>query len=485
MMLVIAVLVIVPRLYRITEPIADWHSWRQVDTAAVARNFAKYGVDLLRPRYDDLSNIQSGRDNPNGWRMVEFPLYQLFAYAGYSLTAVNTIEFWLRIVSITASVITALGLVSLLRSISGTIVGYLSGVLFAVLPFSIFYGRSILPEPTSIAFAVMATVFAERAYRIQQSDKRTYFFWLLSALTAASAVLVKPTSAFLLVPLVYLGIAYAVKHKNRWWFILVCAGITAAPLFAWRQWIQQFPEGIPVYIWLLNEGNIRLKGAWFYWLFARRTAELILGYWGIVFLAVGLTVKTVKHEFGILFSWGLGILAYFVIFARGNVQHDYYQIVALPVICVFLAKGLTFFLTKQLGLNRISALATAGISTAFMLAFSWYTVRTYYWINRPEIIEAGKAADALLPQDAKVIASYNGDTTFLYQTNRPGWPLGFDIDKKIAAGATHYVTVSPTDNDGETRALASEYTVVVRNERFAIIDLRYPHKQPGTGEMTE
>ena len=102
-------------------------------------------------------------------------------------------------------------------------------------------------------------------------------------------------------------------------------------------------------------------------------------------------------------------------------------------------------------------------------------MRTYYWSNRPEIIEAGQAADAMLPKTAKIIAPYNGDTTFLYQTKRQGWPLGFDIDEKIAMGATHYVTVSPTDNDWETKTLAEQYTVLVRNEKYAIIDLTNPN----------
>jgi hypothetical protein len=87
-----------------------------------------------------------------------------------------------------------------------------------------------------------------------------------------------------------------------------------------------------------------------------------------------------------------------------------------------------------------------------MTAFSWYTVRTFYWINRPEIIEAGREADRLIPKDAKVIAPYNGDTTFLYQTGRQGWPIGFDIDRKIMQGAGYYVTVSPGDNDLRQRS---------------------------------
>ncbi|KKS90138.1 MAG: hypothetical protein UV66_C0008G0013, partial [Candidatus Woesebacteria bacterium GW2011_GWA1_43_12] len=34
----ILVLAFVVRLWRIDAPLADWHSWRQSDTAAVARN---------------------------------------------------------------------------------------------------------------------------------------------------------------------------------------------------------------------------------------------------------------------------------------------------------------------------------------------------------------------------------------------------------------------------------------------------------------
>jgi len=119
----------------------------------------------------------------------------------------------------------------------------------------------------------------------------------------------------------------------------------------------------------------------------------------------------------------------------------------------------------------MAARMLAFVSCIFLFTFSWYTVRTYYWINKPEIIEAGIEADKLLPEDAKVIAAYMGDTTFLYQTKRSGWPLNFDIDKKIAMGATHYVTISPTDSDLETKELSEKYTVLVRNNKYAIIDL--------------
>ena len=73
----IFILALLLRLYKIDNPIADWHSWRQADTAAVSRNFLKYGFNPLYPRFDDLSSIPSGKENHQGWRFVEFPIFNL------------------------------------------------------------------------------------------------------------------------------------------------------------------------------------------------------------------------------------------------------------------------------------------------------------------------------------------------------------------------------------------------------------------------
>ena len=253
----------------------------------------------------------------------------------------------------------------------------------------------------------------------------------------------------------------------------IAALITIVPFLWWRQWILQYKEGIPVFLWLLNDGNIRFKGAWFHWLFAERVSKLILGYWGVVFVGLGITLKLDKKEKWVPPLLLLGSIAYLVIFAAGNVRHDYYQILLLPVICLYAGKGIAYLLTNT-NFSRVASITFLVVGIGFTTAFSWFHMRTYYWINRPEIIMAGIEADRILPKDAKVIAPYNGDTTFLYQTKRTGWPLGFDIDKKLAQGATHYVTVSPTDADWETKTLAETYTVLVRNDTFAIIDLTKP-----------
>ncbi len=469
---------IVLRLYHLTYPLADWHSWRQVDTAAVARNFETFGFDPLRPRYDDLSNIQSGKDNPMGWRMVEFPLYQSIAYMGRTVVSALPVEVWLRLITVLASATTAILVGIIVTSFDTPFSGFLAALMYASLPYSMYYGRTTLPDPFMVFLAV-ASIFClalgnqRTKDKGNQGDKGYWGLLIVSSIFAALALLVKPTAAFLLFPVLYLLYKKFSFSKHFIFGLLVYLFICLFPLWEWRQWISQFPEGIPVYTWLLNAGNIRFKGAWFYWLFSQRIASLMLGYWGIVPFVLGILTAPTKKE-GWFFRWWLfGAPSYLIVVARGNVQHDYYQIVLIPIVTIYLGKGFAFLLRNSV-FPKVLSYLTAFVCFLFMLSFSWYTIRTYYWINRPEIVEAGKTADRILPKNAKVIAPYNGDTTFLYQIHRQGWPIGFDIDKKISMGAGYYVTVSPTDNDFETKTLAAKYTVLVRNDKFAIIDLTKP-----------
>src|SRR5690554_4986334 len=93
-LLVFIVIGFLIRLYKIDNPVADWHSWRQADTVAVSRIYIEEGIDLLHPRYYDISTAQSGKFNPNGWRMVEFPLFNVLNAVLYKFFPILTVEIW-------------------------------------------------------------------------------------------------------------------------------------------------------------------------------------------------------------------------------------------------------------------------------------------------------------------------------------------------------------------------------------------------------
>lgn len=449
------------RLYRIEGPVADWHSWRQADTASVARNFLKSGFDPLRPRYDDLSNIQSGFDNPEGYRMVEFPLYQILGAGLYQFLKFIpsiTIEIALRLISIMSS----MGIMVFLYRLTKKELGFWGslGILgvFGFLPYSVFYSRAILPETLAVCLA-LGTVWVFREFRGFKGA-------VGGGILAGLALLTKPMAGFLLLPIIYF------VFKNwRWSFgylnSLSFLGIlTLGPFFWWRNWILQFPEGIPANLWLLNGNGIRLAPAFFRWLLFERLTKLILGYWLVIPFIAGTIVILKKIKiYGSYMTYILlmvGTVLYAFVFATGNVQHDYYQIIWLPAVAIFTGIGLSFLKLKW----KISAV----ILFLLGILFSWNNVKSYYWINNYSIIEAGKMVNKITPQNAKIIAPYGGDTAFLYQTNRQGWPVGFEIEKKIVLGADYYVNTNV--DDGETKYVMKKWKTIVVKKNYVIVKLK-------------
>ena len=460
------------RLYRINEPLADWHSWRQVDTTGVTREFIKDGIDILRPRYMDLSSIPSGKDNPLGWRMVEFPFVNAVSAATYNFAKANGANVSLtvleRLISISFSLGSIIFLYLIVKWVSGESLGLLSAFIFAILPFNIYFSRVTLPEPKLVFFSLAASYFFLRFI-----SSGSIISWTFGVLMAALATLIKPTWLIIFGPaLVLSAIAYKKKQilTVRWGFVIILGTILALlPFVLWRLWIGQFPQGIPASDWLFNAGGIRFRPAWFRWLFADRIGRLILGYWGLIPFGIGLIIKPAKKENWFFHCWLFGGLAYLSLLASGNVTHDYYQTILIPIFAVFVAKGIKALLHPPALFSRAASLSLASCSLLFALAFSWFHIRDYFNINHPEIIEAGKAADQILPATAKVITPYGGDTAFLFATNRSGWPLGGAIEDKLSKGATHYISVN---FDDETRDLMERCQVMLKADKYVILDIR-------------
>ncbi|MFV1917131.1 MAG: ArnT family glycosyltransferase, partial [Patescibacteria group bacterium] len=156
---IILLLGFIVRLYKINNPIADWHSWRQADTASVSRTYVERGVDLLYPRYHDISTTQTRFFNPEGYRYVEFPLLNAFHAVIAGTFPFFSLELWARLTSVIASVISIYLIYLIGKSLIGIKVGILSSFFYAFLPFNIYFTRVILPEPTATMFALLSLWF--------------------------------------------------------------------------------------------------------------------------------------------------------------------------------------------------------------------------------------------------------------------------------------------------------------------------------------
>lgn len=456
------------RLYKINNPILDWHSFRQADTASVTHRYREEGIDLLQPKYHDLSNIQSGMENPEGYRMVEFPIINGILALVLRWLPQADLVITSRFASVLASVGTLIFFYWFLKSLLTHRLAIVSTTLLSILPFSVYYSRVVLPEPFVLLFAT-----GSLAFFLAHLKKKKMIYWWSSLLMLALAFLLKPFVLFQ-APL-YLCLLYHYQpkfYKKIKTYLFAMLAIT--PLLLWRYWIRNYPEGIPASDWLFNQDGIRLRPAWFRWLFWERFSVLIGGFVAPVLVILNFTKS--DKALRILISWWSGLLAYLVVFATGNVRHDYYQVLLLPCLALTFSRGLLLgrdLLVTALKKREIKYAAqvsslTAVLIVMVMIFFGWQRVKGFYNVNNWEYLHTGEEVDQILPKDAKVIAPAMGDTMFLFQTRRSGWPIGFNISEKIEAGATHYVS---TSYDDEARELEEKYLTIKKTSEFILIDL--------------
>lgn len=466
-LIVLFTLAFIPRTYRIDNPVADWHSWRQADTAAVTRNFVKEGYTPLFPKFDSFNSLNEGNlPNPDRFFFAEFPIYNSIVYFFYSLFGVN--EVYARLVSIFFSSLTAVVLFLLVRRYSTNVVALTSALFFALNPYNIYYGRVIMPDPLHVFFGVL-TLYLVSIW----VEKKTIIWPILAGITMTICILTKPYGLVLGLPILYLLIqAYGLTVYKQF-SIYLFAVITLLPFFAWRLHIQNYPEGMFGTAWLFNQGDIRFTGAYFRWMIYDRLNRLILATGGFVLFCIGAISSFTKKEAWFYGTWLAGIGIFFVVIAKGNVTHDYYQLPIVPIASIFMAKAVEFLLTlSRPFIQRTAIISITGILVLLMIAFGWYEVRGFFNINRPEIVEVGKYIDENLPEDVKVIAPYMSDPAFLYQTNRYGWTIGGGniAGYREKEGATHLAVVN---FDEDVNYWIDRCQIVAEDpDRWVLVDLR-------------
>ncbi len=457
------------RLYKIQNPVADWHSWRQADTASVSRIYLDEGIDLLRPKYHDISSIQTGYFNPEGYRFVEFPMFNLIHVVLFKTYGRFTFEVWGRLTAVIGALFTVLAVYGIGRRLWGKAHGLLAAFFYAIIPFNIYFTRVILPDPLAVTFATIS-VWLFLVY-FQESKTK---YAIASSIFFSLAMLTKPHSIFFGLPIAYMAI---VKHGFRGIFkqkmLLLCIDIALVPFFLWRTWINNFLEGIPHFLWSFNGDEIRFRPSFWRWIYSERLGNLILGVWGLIPLSFGALVVDEKHKLKYFVqSLLLGMFLYTTIFATASVRHDYYQVFVIPAVALTLAQGTVYLWNKKeynIWLRRSLVIFSIGM----IINSGADKIKGFYNINHYEIVEAGMAADSLLPKDALVIAPYNGDTAFLYQTKRSGWPIvDTGIEKMIKKGASYYISVNKGDSDSVT--FKRMFKTVVEADRYIILDLTSP-----------
>jgi 4-amino-4-deoxy-L-arabinose transferase-like glycosyltransferase len=362
--LALVALALALRCYSLTAPLLDYHSWRQADTAAIARNYAANGYHLLYPQVD------WGGQTP-GYVESEFPLY---SYTLALLYAIFGIHEWLgRLLSALAGAVAVAALYGLVRSGSSHTSGnqpqvaLYAGVVLALMPFPIYFGRTVMPDTWMLLTAVLA-IWTFRRWLVRPSSERFGAALLCGALAPLAKT---PNLLIVAVPIAYLVIADWARRRaepahplrgRHIRLLMLYSACFIVPSLLWMRHAHTLPLdprlsfGIGEKLFDLG----LLLDLQFYLLLARWSVEHVLTWAGLPFFQLGLAPTTddggwrmqdggwkiaghrssildprssilnplthsPAHPFGLLpHFWLLGVFIFVLAAAAGLVGQDYY-----------------------------------------------------------------------------------------------------------------------------------------------------------------
>ncbi len=320
------------RVVNIDAPPLGRHSWRQSDTAAVARNYHEQGCAFAFPRVD------WGRPQP-GYVETEFPLFPFVAAIGYAIA--GEVHIWIpRLLAILGSLVGMIYLYRLIREEIDQRTAEWAAFFFAVLPFNVFFGRAIMPEAWMLSSGIAGVYYFARWTR-QDSDRDLMLAWLCITL-----------SCLLKLPMLHIGLPLL--------------------FLAWRRWGVGLFARAP--IWLMGVGVLACVSLWYvhaYWIRLMHKASFGIGgsrkwanlqpladreWWDQVFVEhiakghltlpgtaivlIGLLWPGRPRGLRLFDLWLIAAGVYMVIVAAGQVEHEYYQLPLVPVFCAYMGRAM-------------------------------------------------------------------------------------------------------------------------------------------------
>jgi hypothetical protein len=473
------------RCANLTLPPVDYHSWRQTETAALARNYAEEGYRLFHPTVD-------WRGQTAGYVEAELSLYAYLVALLYGLLGFN--EAWARLLSIVITTLTGYLLYDIARRIWNACAGLFTTFVFTFLsPFSLFFGQAIMGDMT-VQFFVTAAVYAglrwtERQWLDASDPPSTGWSWfVLMGAAAAAGGLSKLPALYVLAPLAVLllirdGWRAVLKLRNWALGLAVIGVVTTWYVHAYRLGQQ---TGLSFGIWgsakVGNFGLLRDPG--FYRALWTNFSSRVLTIETLVFAGVGLMLpRKPRYEYA-LFAWLLSALAYFLYAGQGVLEQDYYTLAILPPLSLYAGQALSW-LSSQItrwaerpGLPYKLAALFLFVLWAMLLgkaappagniASGMYRGLDHTW----GFWEAGQWIQAATPEDAGLIVVGGAPPEGLYFSHRHGeWYAARKLAKVKTEDWSYALLLIPYYNEAiDLTEVPETWRLLSGNEWFIAYD---------------
>jgi 4-amino-4-deoxy-L-arabinose transferase-like glycosyltransferase len=447
----ILLLALLLRLKGIHNPIIDHPGWRQGDESAIARNFATLQFNPLYPQTDY-------NGPPPNYVELELQIVPFVAATLYKIFGVH--EIFGRLISIAFS----LGTVALLAYFArwlffDSLTGLLAALLFAIMPGSLYYGRTFTPD-TTMVFFLTAALYAGTRYFVEDEVLSTRGLAIVIGLLTA-ALLAKPVAIVTLLPLLLVAIGRLRSGRTLRPLAMVLAfAVPLALLFAY----DHFESSIAEWHWASGITTLHVipgikaalsNGAafWLKWEFFKQIigmlATTMLGPVCTALLVLGFVFFPNSRSRELLWGWLAGAALYFYVVVTVE-RVDYYMYLLLPLAALvgaaFIAR--VTHAVQESTRERPLKFAAAALG-ALVLLFTIYQnrgeVRPYYAYSKAVYRNAITLDETLAPGALIVMGHY--DPSVLYYINRKGWEedpylwTPFDEQSAIRKGARYFVAI--------------------------------------------
>ena len=394
------------RLVNINAPVIGIHSWRQADTASIARNFLSNHLNFWQPQVN-----WSG--STNGFVECEFPLYQYLVANLYKIFGLH--EFFARGLSVFFGCLSILFLFRLIKKVFDIEVAWWGTLFYAILPISVFYSRTIQPESLMMFLGIFSL---ERwiSFIDSKNLKSLFLSWIAFTL----AVLIK------VLPLFWIGIPILISASKRSlifkYKLYLFPILTFLISFFWYSYSYKLGQstGLTFGLW----GADTDRYSWLTLLEIRFYIDLLIrilfrNFLLLGFLPIFISIKIL----GINNIFSIGILS---VLLTGLINptsfgvHEYYQLPMMIFSCPLMGFGFirlkTSLYQNKLFINIFIALLF--ISSLIMLKLDYWNkelpIRQPVWDTSQLIKNNTNKSDL-------IISITGGDPTLLYLSNRKGW----------------------------------------------------------------
>jgi hypothetical protein len=459
------------RMATFRSPLLDHHSWRQADTASIARNYYRERFNPFYPQVDQRGEQEHGHVE-TGLELLAFVVAAISKPVGFHHETGRVLSslFFLG----------SAGLLFLfLKDRYGprpALVG--AGVCAFAFPLQVYIERAFMNEA-----GLVCLTFA--SYRLVQRRLATGSRGALLGLGLCTTLIAVIKVPYLVV---WAGIAGLYVERDgvralRRFELALMGLLNLAAAYAWHSHARALAAQTGLSFGMTDK--LYSSSVVFTTLFLRRVGgqirQDVLGLPSVLLLLVGLFVVLRRGKRFEPFALA-GFLAYVVILARGCMVHDYYLLAVVPVASVLVPVGLCA-VAERMGRGDVDReLVATSALTALLLVYSLLrSIGPHSWYDTPvdKVQLCGAGPTFLAAGDRLAFVGYD-NPDLLYCLDRRGWLLGAEaadaerLGEVWRLGGTVFVLPRTPAREPEAEWLRERGKTAFENASFEVVRLPPP-----------